>query len=213
MDREDAKGRGAPTDFLFLSMEAGGGWSRGAPFAVLRAFAPSRSMRTPRSARRHFPSGDGRGRLDAMLILLLNTAAVGMLIGLIWTIQLVHYPLLARVGAAELPAYIAEHQARITVLVGPWMLLELVTAALLALRPPAGADARLAWAGAALVGVIWASTALWQGPLVAKLGAGWDPVLHRELVLSNWLRTAAWTARGTLLLVLLWQVLGPRRGG
>lgn len=142
-----------------------------------------------------------------MLLLLANLAATGMMIGIIWCMQLVHYPLFARVGAAEFPAYEAAHQTRITALVGPWMALEAATAiALLWLRPP-GVSAPLAWAGVALVGVLWLSTACWQGPLHARLARGFDPALLRRLVLGNWLRTAAWTARGFVVLAMAWQAL------
>jgi hypothetical protein len=56
-----------------------------------------------------------------------------------------------------------------------------------------------AWAGLALLGVVWASTGLLQVPRHGELARGWNPRAHRRLVTSNWLRTAAWTARAALL--------------
>ena len=54
--------------------------------------------------------------------------------------------------------------------------------------------------GAALVGVIWASTAFVQVPLHSALGGAFDGDAHGKLVATNWVRTAAWTARGGLVL-------------
>jgi hypothetical protein len=36
-------------------------------------------------------------------------------------------------------------------------------------------------------------------PQHAALGAGFDEAAHRTLVLTNWLRTVAWTLRGLLV--------------
>ena len=48
-----------------------------------------------------------------------NLVLAAALAGLIWTIQLVHYPLFALVGAAEWPRYGDEHRRRITWLAAP----------------------------------------------------------------------------------------------
>jgi hypothetical protein len=55
----------------------------------------------------------------------------------------------------------------------------------------------------ALLAVNWLSTFLVQVPLHARLGTGFDAAAHRRLVLSNSLRTLAWTGRGVLALVML----------
>ncbi|MEM9862970.1 MAG: hypothetical protein AAF938_15350 [Myxococcota bacterium] len=113
----------------------------------------------------------------------------------IWFVQLVHYPLFARVGDGAFNAYEAEHVTRITWIVMPLMLAELVSAGLLVLREPSP------WAlsGAALVGVIWLSTALLQVPLHGALQSGFDADVHTRLVRSNWVRTFAWSLRFLLL--------------
>lgn len=143
-----------------------------------------------------------------MLVLLANLCATGMLVGLAWTIQLVHYPLFAAVGAGAWPAYAAGHARRITVLVAPWMALEGVTAVALPwLRPPA-VPAWQAWAGAALVGLIWLVTATLLVPLHTRLAAGFDPDVAAKLVSRNWIRTATWTARGVLSLLMVARLVG-----
>ena len=139
--------------------------------------------------------------------LLLNVAATGMMIGVIWFVQVVHYPLLARVGRPGYAAYAAAHASRTTLVVAPPMLVEAATGAWLALHPPAGAPAWVFRAGLALIAVVWLSTFLLQVPRHRVLDRGFDEAAHRALVAGNWIRTVAWTARGLLLLHALAHLL------
>lgn len=131
------------------------------------------------------------------LVLLGNFAAACALAGLIWTVQVVVYPQFARVGAAEWAAYHAAHSARITWVVGPLMVAEAGLALLLFAAAPAERRA-LALVALALVGLAWAWTALVSVPLHGRLGH-FDPDAVAALVRTNWVRTAAWTARAGLL--------------
>ncbi len=122
--------------------------------------------------------------------------------GVIWFVQVVHYPLLARAGEEGFAALAAEHARRTGWVVGPPMAVEGATAvALLApgLRPD-GVPAGAAWAGAALVAALWLTTWRMQVPRHRELARGWDPVAHRALVRGNWVRTALWSARAGLVL-------------
>ena len=133
-------------------------------------------------------------------LVLANLFATLTMFGVIWVVQLVHYPLFAGVGADGFVAYEAAHKVRITWIVFPAMLLELGTAvALLWLRPEV-VPPWMVWAGLALVGIVWLSTALVQVPLHSTLSAGFDADAHARLVATNWVRTAAWTLRAGLVL-------------
>lgn len=132
-------------------------------------------------------------------VLVAHAASTWAMAGLIWFVQLVHYPLMSRLGRDQWPGYERAHQARTTWIVAPLMLAELATAvALLALT-----DDPLPRAGAALLVVLWVSTFAVQVPLHLRLARGFDPAVHRALVGSNWLRTLCWTARGIVAAVLL----------
>lgn len=141
------------------------------------------------------------------LLLVVNAAATWFLTGLIWVIQVVHYPLFSYADRASYPAFAAAHGRRIIVVVGPMMLVEMATTAWLLIDRPAAFPLRWAWIGAALVAVIWASTALLQVPMHAQLAGGYDARAHGWLVTSNWIRTAAWTLRSLLLCVALTRAL------
>ncbi|WP_119067509.1 hypothetical protein [Rubrobacter indicoceani] len=136
-------------------------------------------------------------------ILLANLASTLFMVGVIWFVQVVHYPLFARVGEPGFIAYEGDHSRLTGYVVGPPMLLEAGTSVVLLLFRPEGVAGWLLWTGFALVVVIWVSTVLLQIPRHRALGAGFDQTAHRFLVASNWVRTAAWTARGV---IVLWAV-------
>lgn len=136
-------------------------------------------------------------------VFLTHLAATLVMVGVIWIVQIVHYPLFGNVGAEGFAVYETEHSRRITFVVAPLMLAELATAVLLVWSRPAGVTALQAWIGVALVAVVWASTFFVQVPLHGKLGGGFDADAHARLVLTNWVRTAAWSLRGALV---VWMV-------
>lgn len=119
------------------------------------------------------------------------------LVGLIWVVQVVHYPLFKEVGEHVFPGYHRGHSTRITWIVGPLMLGELATVCALVLTGSADF-----WLRASLVPLfcVWLCTWRVQIPLHAKLSSGFDACTHRRLVQTNWWRTAAWTLRGVCLL-------------
>jgi len=141
------------------------------------------------------------------LILLSNVAATLYMVGLIWCIQIVHYPLFAQVGTEGFAAYEAAHSRLITPIVGLPMLVELVTAGLLLFfRSPAIGQAETV-VGLVLVVVIWLSTVSLQVPQHAILSSGFDATAHQFLVNSNWIRTIAWSVRGALVLWMMAKVM------
>ena len=138
------------------------------------------------------------------LILLLNAFATLAMVGLIWFVQIVHYPLFAKVGTQSFAEYEQSHQQRTTFVVAPLMLIEATTAiALLGFRPAGVSDLSVV-VGLLLLAVIWLSTAFLQVPAHGRLTAAFSPLTHRRLVASNWLRTAAWSGRG---LLVIWMAI------
>ena len=137
------------------------------------------------------------------LLLMVHAASTLAMTGLIWFVQIVHYPLFANVGAAAFAHYEVLHCRRTGFVVMPLMLTEIASAGWLALSPAAANSQWNVYLGLGLLLVIWLSTAALQVPCHRKLEAGFDAVTIRRLVSSNWIRTIAWTARAVLALQLL----------
>lgn len=137
-------------------------------------------------------------------MLIVQTLATLFMTGLIWFVQIVHYPLMGRVGGDGFARYEAAHARLTTWVVGPPMLAEGVTAIMILVLGPAWLPAWQAWTGLALLALIWTSTAALQVPAHRRLAGGFDPSAHRRLVSTNWIRVVAWSLRAVL--VLHWTV-------
>jgi len=131
------------------------------------------------------------------------------MVGVIWFVQVVHYPLFGRVGREGFADYSAAHSRLTGLVVGPPMLVEAGTAVALLVRPPEGVPFLLPMLGLVLLAVVWLSTALLQSPQHGVLGKGFVEASYRFLVASNWVRTVCWTGRGIVALLMISALLPP----
>ncbi len=136
-------------------------------------------------------------------LLLIQLIATGFMTGLIWFVQVVHYPLFARVGAGQFVDYEDQHTRRTTLVVAPVMIIEALAALALLLLAPAGGLRTLAWLGALLLLVIWISTAAVQVPCHRRLARGFEPLVAHRLSGTNWIRTVAWSLRSLVAAAML----------
>lgn len=137
-------------------------------------------------------------------IVVTHAAATWFMAGLVWFVQVVHYPLMTRVGQAERADYAVAHQQRTTLVVAPAMLLEALCAGLLVtpvVAHPSSTAVLLAWVGVALLVAIWALTFAVLVPLHGRLARG-DAHAVGRLVQWNLARTALWSARGVVAISL-----------
>lgn len=141
------------------------------------------------------------------IALLLNFIATLFMTGVIWYVQVVHYPLFSRVGVSTFREYESLHSNLTTAVVMLPMLVELGTALYLCLERPREVSAGEAALGAAMLGVIWFSTMFIQVPKHSLLSAGFDEKIHHALVATNWIRTLLWSARSVLMSWLVLKML------
>jgi len=138
---------------------------------------------------------------DALLVV--HAASALVLIGLIWTVQVVHYPLMRLVGSDRFVAYEAAHAPRMAAVVMlPWTTQGITTLGLILARP-AGVTCSSVAVAAATAAVPVLVTIVWSVPAHARLGAGFDAHTHARLVRTNWIRTWAWTAHGANAVAML----------
>jgi len=138
-------------------------------------------------------------------LLTIHLFATVFMTGVIWFVQIVHYPLFRRGGEEGFAAYAREHQRRTSWIVLPAMMSELVTGLWLLVDPPDGTT-RWVWAiGLAMIAMIWLSTFAVQVPAHRELARGFASDAGRRLVRSNVVRTAGWSGRSVLV---LWAATG-----
>lgn len=139
--------------------------------------------------------------MSAEWLLKINLASSLYMTGVIWFVQIVHYPLFERIGSGNFTSYEEQHQKLTTRVVAPAMLLELV-ASIAQVVLTANPSPAL-WIASSMTLLVWASTMAIQVPMHARLASGFKSATWKTLVASNWIRTIAWTIRSV---VLLWMI-------
>ena len=138
-----------------------------------------------------------------MAALYIHLIATVFMAGLIVFVQVVHYPLMAKVGDSAWVGYEQAHTVRTGWVVIPPMLAELSSAVWI-FAAAAGDQAQgMALSGLILLAFIWTSTAVFQAPAHGRLVQGFDDEVHRWLVRSNWIRTAAWLGRVPIAVAMI----------
>ena len=121
--------------------------------------------------------------------------------GVIWFVQVVHYPLILLVPSSSRITYCKTHAKRTSFVVLPPMLVELGTAIAMCFL----ASGSIYWfVNLLLLILIWMSTFLIQVPLHNHLGQKTEDSFVERLVATNWIRTALWTLRSVMLLIWLY---------
>ena len=134
-------------------------------------------------------------------VVFINFIVSLILAGLIWTIQLVHYPSFHFISKDKFSSFMSFHVKSITFLVGPLMMIELITAIYLVLFR----YNILSLLSIITVLFIWLSTILLSVPCHNKLAKAYDKKIIDRLVLTNWPRTVMWTVKAGLSLLILNQ--------
>lgn len=122
--------------------------------------------------------------------------------GVIWLIQLIHYPSFVSVEPSQFANFHHRHSAVMGVLVGPVMIVELL-AGLWLVSQHAHV---VSLANVVIVLLLWIFTFFVSVPLHNQLSAGFDLKVIHQLVLTNWPRTFLWTAK--LALTSYWLFRG-----
>lgn len=121
------------------------------------------------------------------------------MVGLIWTIHTVHYPLFAHVGESTYAAFQSQHVDRIgKLLFLPWLtegitLLAVLVLAFFGNQRNLRLPAFLNGVGMAIALII---SGFWSAPAHGDLADGFNAAVHDRLMTANLVRSLAWTLCG-----------------
>ena len=127
--------------------------------------------------------------------------------GVIWFVQWVRYPLLAKVSVDRAVETAIEHQRRTGQVLAIPMAVEGFTTLGLLISRPESVQIFWPWFGAVLLAVALGSTVFVSVPLHAKMATNPTAEIGRRLVVTNWPRTIAWSLRAVVCSVMILQVL------
>lgn len=139
----------------------------------------------------------------ADVVLLLNLVSTFTMVGVIWFVQVVHYPLLSVVPVESASTVAVDHQRRTGWVVMLPMTVEGFTTLGLLKWVPDGVAWWVPWLNGVFLAVALGCTVLLSVPRHARMAAQPDATVGRELVLTNWPRTIAWSARAVVLVLML----------
>ena len=127
----------------------------------------------------------------------LFTFSAFLLTGVIWTIQLIHYPSFHYIDKLSFVNFHKFHERRISIIVIPLMIVELITSVVLYMNDTSSLIFAL---NLAIIVLIWCSTFFIQVPIHTILSSGKDKKMIEKLVKTNWIRTFLWTIRMLLII-------------
>ncbi|MFK8138033.1 MAG: hypothetical protein AB8E15_06725 [Bdellovibrionales bacterium] len=132
-----------------------------------------------------------------ILLSLQKLSAFGMLV-VIWFVQILHYPSFRFIAREKFESFESMHQHRISYIVIPLMLTELILASYFLIFT----SHWLSLLNLFLVLFLWIYTFLVSAKIHGKLNDSHSIDLIEKLISTNWLRTSVWTIK--FLLLLLW---------
>lgn len=144
------------------------------------------------------------------LVLLINLLSTWTMVGVIWFVQVVHYPLLAVVPVESAASVAVEHQRRTGWVVGAPMALEGVTTLALLVLVPEGVAWFVPWLAGIPLAVALGATIFLSVPRHERMAREPDAQVGKELVSTNWVRTIAWTLRGFIVGGMVFATLAAR---
>jgi hypothetical protein len=135
-----------------------------------------------------------------MTLLLLQIISCAVMTGVIWTIQILHYPTFLYVSENEFQKFHAFHSRNVSFIVMPLMIFEFATAVALVIYFN---HESYFWINLVGVILIWLVTFFISVPLHNRLAKATETLIVNRLVYTNWPRTILWSARLVLLFYFL----------
>ncbi len=137
------------------------------------------------------------------LTIQLHLFATLLMTGVVWFVQLVHYPSFRFVSTEKGIEAVRFHQRNTSYLVMPLMLTEMGTGILLMSSSWITQYGNYLLINLALLFLIWGVTFLRMMPIYRRLNQNMNEESISSLISTNWIRTALWTARAGLLFSFL----------
>ena len=128
---------------------------------------------------------------------MIHLISTSLMVGIIWVIQVVHYPSFHFIGNSRYISFQKFHMERISYIVIPVMLVESISGFLLIYDELN----LILLISMVLLLSIWMLTVFFFASVHQKLVSGYQVEMVAKLVKINWVRTLLWTLRLLLLII------------
>ena len=124
--------------------------------------------------------------------------STSLMVGIIWVIQLLHYPTFHFIKQSDYVEFQHFHMQRISFIVVPVMIIELLSGFMLVYY----FRSNLFILCLIILLVIWLITFVFFTKLHQSLLGGYDKIIVNKLVQINWSRTVLWSLRLIILIYI-----------
>ena len=124
--------------------------------------------------------------------------STSLMVGIIWVIQLLHYPTFHFIKESDYVEFQHFHMQRISFIVVPVMIIELISGFMLVYY----FRSNLLILCLIILLVIWLITFVFFTKLHQSLLGGYDKIIVNKLVQINWSRTVLWSLRLIILIYI-----------
>ncbi len=135
-------------------------------------------------------------------VLLGHLIFTSIMTGVIWVIQIVHYPSFHFIEKELYTAFQKFHMNKISIIVIPIMLAELITGMMLFLDKSSKSPFLII--SLIILVLIWLITGVFFSKAHNELITGYQELVVNQLVVMNWIRTLLWTLRLLLLICFVY---------
>ena len=124
--------------------------------------------------------------------------STSLMVGIIWVIQLLHYPTFHFIKQSDYVEFQHFHMQRISFIVVPVMIIEILSGFMLVYY----FRSNLFILCLTILLVIWLITFVFFTKLHQSLLGGYDKIIVKKLVQINWSRTVLWSLRLIILIYI-----------
>ena len=133
-------------------------------------------------------------------LIIAHFTSTSIMVGVIWVIQLVHYPSFKYVKDSDYIIFQKYHMSNISYIVFPSMFTELITSLLIFFS---GEKSFLFMLSMICLSLIWVITGVLFTKFHSTLQKGKDLKMIEKMIKANWIRTLLWTMRLIMILFVI----------
>ena len=132
--------------------------------------------------------------------LMIHIISTSIMVGVIWVIQLVHYPSFKYVNESDYIIFQKYHMSNISNIVFPVMFTELITALIILFF---GEKSLFFVLSLICLFLIWVMTGVLFTKYHSILKEGKDLMIIEKMIKANWIRALLWTMRLIMILFVI----------
>ena len=133
-------------------------------------------------------------------LIIAHFTSTSIMVGVIWVIQLVHYPSFKYVKDSDYIIFQKKHMSNISYIVFPVMITELITSLLIFFS---GEKSFFFMLSLICLSMIWVITGVLFTKFHSILQTGKDLKMIEKMIKANWIRTLLWTLRIIMILFVI----------